>query len=68
MRALCEWGIAGAAALAEAADVFIVVDVLSFTTCVDIACANAGIGPQVPQGSAQKILRGESLTRRRSAL
>lgn len=32
----CEWGAAGVAALA-AADVTIVVDVFSFTTCVDIA-------------------------------
>ena len=32
----CEWGTSGAAALAPA-DVTIVVDVFSFTTCVDIA-------------------------------
>src|SRR5216684_6516630 len=34
----CEWGLAGVEALAPA-DVTIVVDVLSFTTCVDIATA-----------------------------
>ena len=39
MRAICEWGQAGAEALLHIADVFIVVDVLSFTTCVDVACS-----------------------------
>jgi 2-phosphosulfolactate phosphatase len=37
----CEWGVAGVTALA-AADVIIVVDVFSFTTCVDIATARGG--------------------------
>lgn len=40
MRVISEWGLTGAKALAEQADVFIVVDVLSFSTCVDVACAN----------------------------
>jgi 2-phosphosulfolactate phosphatase len=31
-----EWGVAGATLLASAVDVLIVVDVLSFTTCVDV--------------------------------
>ena len=34
----CEWGLGGAAALAPA-DVTIVVDVFSFTTCVDVAAS-----------------------------
>src|SRR3989442_184046 len=35
----CEWGLAGLAVLAPA-DVTIVVDVLSFTTCVEVATAH----------------------------
>jgi 2-phosphosulfolactate phosphatase len=35
----CEWGLAGITHMA-ASDVFVVVDVLSFSTCVDIATAN----------------------------
>lgn len=33
----CEWGIKGIEALADVSDVFIIVDVLSFSSCVDVA-------------------------------
>ena len=36
----CEWGLPGIKALAPTSDVVIVVDVLSFTTCVEVATAN----------------------------
>jgi 2-phosphosulfolactate phosphatase len=37
----CEWGIKGAQALFEVTEVFIIADILSFSTCVDI-CVNNG--------------------------
>lgn len=40
MRVISEWGLSGIKALIDRADVFVVVDVLSFSTCVDVACSN----------------------------
>jgi 2-phosphosulfolactate phosphatase len=37
-----EWGLSGVKALAPVSDVMIIVDVLSFTTCVDIVVGNGG--------------------------
>src|SRR6185295_16412121 len=39
----CEWGAHGVAQLSPVSDVLIIVDVLSFSTAVDIALANGAI-------------------------
>jgi 2-phosphosulfolactate phosphatase len=39
----CEWGASGVRQLAAISDVLIVVDVLSFSTAVDIAVSNGAI-------------------------
>lgn len=40
MLVISEWGLSGIEALFDRANAFIVVDVLSFSTCVDVACSN----------------------------
>ncbi|WP_158964587.1 2-phosphosulfolactate phosphatase [Chachezhania sediminis] len=40
MHVISEWGLSGLKALFDRADAFVVVDVLSFSTCVDVACSN----------------------------
>ena len=71
MNVLCEWGLAGAQALIDRAEVFVVVDVLSFSTCVDVACARGAEVFPFPSGDrdaadreAQR--RGAVLAGRRS--
>src|SRR5262245_21590299 len=45
-RVRCDWGPAGMAAVGAGADVVVVVDVVTFSTCVDVATARgAEIAP-----------------------
>ncbi len=39
----CEWGQIGVSQLAPMSDAIVIVDVLSFSTCVDIAVANGAV-------------------------
>jgi 2-phosphosulfolactate phosphatase len=39
----CEWGLHGIEGLSSCSDVIIVVDVLSFSTCVDVAVSNSAL-------------------------
>ncbi len=52
----CEWGLQGVNELAPISDVVIIVDVLSFSTAVDIAVGRGGI--LYPYGSRDNMLEG----------
>ena len=43
MHVISEWGLSGVEAVFDRADAFVVVDVLSFSTCVDVACSNGAL-------------------------
>lgn len=49
-----EWGLSGVQALAPSSDVIVIIDVLSFTTCVDIAIGNGAVVYPY-NGSADKL-------------
>ena len=59
----CEWGASGVRQLAPISDVLIVVDVLSFSTAVDIAVSNGAV--VFPYGSRDELV--EEYARARSA-
>ena len=46
----CEWGEAGLSALRSVSDVVVIIDVLSFCTCVDIAVRHLDRNPPLPLG------------------
>ena len=61
----CEWGEAGVLALAPISEVVVVVDVLSFSTCVDIAVWRGGeILPCSARGpEAERIAKAQEAHR-----
>jgi 2-phosphosulfolactate phosphatase len=65
----CEWGEAGARLLASSSDVVVIVDVLSFSTCVDVAVSRGAeilpYPPDSPDLRAFAANRGAELAGRR---
>ena len=70
MRVALEWGPVGAKALADSSDVVVVVDVLSFSTSLSVACEQgARVWPHTGGESAGQLARdiGAVLAGNRSA-
>lgn len=72
MRIGLEWGRAGLAALAGRCDALVIVDVLSFSTCVEVACGRgAGVVPVAlrdrAEAEAEAARRGAVLAGPRGA-
>lgn len=61
----CEWGAAGVAALAPHSEVVIIVDVLSFTTCVEVAVQR---GAQVLAFGWQDAAQAQAFAQERGAV
>lgn len=57
----CEWGQAGIEALRQVSDVFVIVDVLSFSTCVDIATSRGAVVYPYPRGDEAARLYAEAI-------
>ena len=57
----CEWGIKGVEALMEVTDVFIIIDILSFTSCVDICVSNGAEVYPYPYSDKTAIKFAESI-------
>jgi len=64
----CEWGLAGLRALGPVSDVVVIVDVLSFTTAIDIATARGGAVFPYPLKGESAASYAESLDAEHAAM
>lgn len=71
MHVISEWGLSGVQALFDRADAFVIVDVLSFSTCVDVACSGGALVFPFPihdreAAEAEAVRRNAELAGKRS--